>query len=255
MERDGWPVCPPFITNLLQLIPSPDPSVFYDWDDGRPQTPTLEARSSADGRLLWAIPEVSAPPVVAGLDALYDIPDYGSVTAFSTASLATQTRTPLWQFGDRVRFHAAAVAGDTLYVSGQTYGNPETVYALDAHSGAVRWTFAAQTITGGTEGDLAVGPNAVLLLLGNGAYAMRPADGAALWHESPTDASWAFFPSPTFIGSAVYFTAIQSLPNDSFFSFGSRGQTYIYAVDATSGSLYWSVPAGPVLTSCPRGLT
>ncbi len=235
--------------NSLRLIAGP--SVLCDM----PNTFTLQARSISDGKLLWEKSQLEGQvQIVVGSDAVYQISSYGSVTA-----LAPQTGMPLWQFGDHDFFHAAAAAADTLYVTAQ-HGdramdntgklvNPETVYALDARTGAVRWKYATQS---GNSGYLAAGPTGVFIQADDGIHALRPADGGVLWH-SPSQNNWTFSTGPTFIGSVIYFTAVQILPPETLTLFGpSKAQVYLYAVNAATGSLYWSAPVGPVITIFPH---
>lgn len=233
-----------------QLVPGPDSSVLYDM----PYASILEARTIGDGSLLWVKTQLDGQ-VVIGPNAIYELPQYDSMAAFSGAALAAQTGAPpLWRFGAHDFFHAGAVVGDTLYVTAQHDGtttdgagklvNPETVYALDAHTGALRWTFATQSAN---FGELAATPDAVFIRADDGIHALRPADGAVLW-SSPARANWYV---SAILGSVVYFTAIQTLPPETLTA-TTQGQVYLYAVNATDGSLYWSVPVGPVHTLYPH---
>jgi outer membrane protein assembly factor BamB len=244
-----------------RLIPSPDPSVLYD----RPNSSTIEARSTVDGRLLWVNtqvsgsaypPQVVQPQVVAGLDAIYAISTDGSVNAFSIASPSAQGGTPLWQFGHHDVF-AATLAADTLYVRGHdtTDSLPQlsVVYALDAHTGSVRWAYTVPA-THDESSDLVASPNAIVFMNFEGIYALHPADGAVLWHGSPQTTSWSFCPFLTVIRSTSYYLSFQDLPADTLpgpLPGPHPSQMYLSAVDATDGSLYWSVPVGPELTVPP----
>lgn len=239
-----------YTANTLQLLPSPDSSVLYDM----PNPSTIEARSITDGRLLWASTGVSGQ-VVVGADAIYELAQYGSVTAYSVAALAAQNRTPLWQFGDHQFFHAGAVVGDTLYVTAQhgdtasdntaSLTHPETVYALDAHTGALRWTFATQSAD---SGYLAAGPAGVFIQADDGIHGLRPSDGAVLWHDSSRN-NWLFSRTPLFLGPVIYFFALQILPPERLTILAGRDeQAYLYAVNPATGDLYWGQPVGPIVT-------
>lgn len=238
------------VANTLQLLTSPDPSVLYDM----PNVSTLEARGITDGRLLWATTGVSGQ-VVVGADAIFELAQYGSVTAFSVAALAAQNRTPLWQFGDHQLFHASAVVGDTLYVTAQhgdtatdntaSLTHPETVYALDAHTGALRWKFATQSAN---SGYLAAGPAGVFIQANDGIHALRPSDGTVLWHDA-SRTNWLFSRTPLFLGPVIYFFALQILPPERLAILGGQDeQAYLYAVNTATGDLYWGQPVGPVVT-------
>jgi outer membrane protein assembly factor BamB len=81
---------------------------------------------------------------------------------------------------------------------------------------------------------------------------LRAADGGVLWH-SPSQTSWSFSLLSPFIGSVIYFDAFETLPPETLALFGTnKGQVYFYAVNATNGSLYWSVPVGPVINIYPH---
>ncbi len=89
----------------------------------------------------------------------------------------------------------------------------------------MRWTFATQTID---FSYLAASPNVVLIQGVDAVLGLRPADGHVLWH-SPVQTNlqtyWLFPSKPTFIGSVIYFTAIQTLPPETVA--GSREQGYL----------------------------
>jgi hypothetical protein len=51
----------------------------------------------------------------------------------------------------------------------------------------------------------------------------------------------------------MWVSSIQILPPETLTILGpSKGQVYLSAVDAAHGSLYWSVPVGPVVTISPH---
>ncbi|HEX6800382.1 MAG TPA: PQQ-binding-like beta-propeller repeat protein [Ktedonobacterales bacterium] len=239
-----------FAANTLQLLTSPDPTVVYDM----PNASALEARAVTDGRLLWATTGVSGQ-VVAGADAIYELAQYGSVTAYSVGALAAQNRTPLWQFGDHQFFHAGAIVGDTLYVTAQhgdtpsdnaaSLAHPETVYALDAHTGSLRWKFATHSAD---LGSLAAGPAGVFIRADDGIHALRTNDGTVLWHDS-SRTNWLFARTPLFVGPVIDFFAQEILPPERLTILqGHDEQAYLYAVNTSTGDLYWGQPVGPVIT-------
>ncbi len=161
----------------------------------------------------------------------------------------------MWQFGDHQFFHASAVVGDTLYVTAQhgdtpsdnsaSLAHPETVYALDAHTGALRWKFATQSAD---LGYLAASPAGVFIQADDGIHALRPSDGTVLWHDSSRN-NWLFSRTPLFVGPVIYFFALQILPPERLTILGGRDeQAYLYAVNTSNGNLYWGQPVGPVIT-------
>jgi outer membrane protein assembly factor BamB len=220
-----------------------------------PNASTFQARRRSDGNLLWTrTVDTGSSSVgscmVAGPNALYICAEYGAVTALSATSGAV-----LWTYGNHDFFHSGVFSNDTLYVSAQHSGNigdakgnlinPETVYALDANSGVLLWRFATQSHNSGT---LAVGAGNVYIQADDGIHTLRAHDGAVLWHSDPHN-SWTFAETSPVLGSALYVTAVETLPPDTLTLFGpSKGQTYLYAVNSVDGSAYWGMPIGPIIT-------
>lgn len=219
----------------------------------QPDNMAFQARRRADGKLLWS-QTMDSSGMVAGPTAVYTYSQYGSVTARSAATGAV-----LWTFGDHDMFHSAVFSGDTLYVSAQHSGNisdangklinPETVYALDASTGALRWKFATKSSNSGT---LAGGAGSIYIHADDGIHALRAADGTVLWQSDP-HTSWTFDGASPVVGTVLYVTAIETLPPDTITFLGpSKGQMYLYAVNTADGSAYWGSPVGPVITIYPH---
>jgi outer membrane protein assembly factor BamB len=226
---------------------SPDGQTLFYRADG----PVLEARSVADGVRRWSVPGAGPhglEQLVAGSDAVYDVATPGGVTA-----LATGSGTVLWRYsGEGLQWGASA--GDTFYITSRlpdpaTAGADtpkviDTVYALDAHTGATRWTYQAF-------GRIAATPDVVLVRGDSDVYALRSADGSLVWRKPAQ--TWVFSPFTTFVGPVVYFAALERFPPEQVSLWGStKGQTYLYALDTADGSLYWSAPVGPVATLGPH---
>jgi outer membrane protein assembly factor BamB len=228
----------------------PEADTLYTLSSG---SSDLQARRTDTGKLLWT-QTVDAWGIVAGPNAVYTYSQYGRVTARSA-----QTGAELWSFGNDDVFHSAVFAGDTLYVSAQHTGNigdangklinPETVYALDATSGALRWKFATQSYNSGV---LAAGAGDVYIKADDGIHALRASDGAVLWQNDPHK-NWSFASLTPVLGSVLYITDIETLPPDTIQVLGpSKGQTYVYAINTADGTAYWGATVGPVLTIYPH---
>ena len=216
-------------------------------------TSTIQARRPDNGTLLWT-QTVNAANIVAGPTAVYVYSQYSSVTA-----LSSQTGAVLWTYGDHDFFHSAVFSGNALYVSAQHSGNigdangklinPETVYALDAATGAVRWKFASQSYDAGT---VTAGAGDVYIQAGDGIHALRASDGTALWQNDPHK-NWSFAGTSPVLGAVLYITDIETLPPDTIQFLGpSKGQRYLYALNTADGTAYWGATVGPVITIYPH---
>jgi outer membrane protein assembly factor BamB len=234
----------------------------------QPSNSDFQARRLTDGKLLWTSNHSRAiqGQIVAGPDAVYDLISYGGTAAYSPATITAynaQTGAQLWQYVRNDFLHDATFADNTLYVSAQHAGingnsdasghliNPEALYALDAATGQLRWTYATHSANSGA---LAAGPGIVYIAADDGIHALRPADGSLLWRSDP-HMSWGFARTAPIVGSTLYVTAVQSLPPEKLALFlADKGQGYLYAVSAADGSANWGVALGPVLTIYGHGL-
>lgn len=228
----------------------PEAGTLYTLSSG---SSDLQARRTDTGKLLWT-QTVDAWGIVAGPNAVYTYSQYGRVTARSAQSGAE-----LWSFGNNDFFHSAVVAEGMLYVSAQHSGNigdangklinPETVYALDATTGALRWKFATQSYNSGV---LAEGGGDVFISADDGVHALRASDGTVLWQNDPHK-HWSFASLSPVLGSVLYITDIETLPPDTIQFLGpSKGQMYVYAINTADGTAYWGATVGPVLTIYPH---
>lgn len=223
----------PTSSNYLPIIGGAN--TLYDL----PNNSTVEARSLSDGHLLWANTQINASNL-AGPDPLVTLSRFGTVNAVSATDGSTR-----WRFGGQDSFDSAALSGGTLFVAAQpafnsqgNNGNPRTVYALDAATGAQLWSFATHSTAAASllvSGD-------TLYVEENGVYALRVADGKPRWHTGSADA-WTLAP---IAGSALYVVHTATLPPTAIISFApSKEQVYLSAIDTRDGSLCWSVPIGP----------
>jgi outer membrane protein assembly factor BamB len=234
----------------------------------QPSNSDFQARRLTDGKLLWTSTQSRAIQglIVAGPNAVYDLISYGGTAAYSPATITAynaQTGAQLWQYVRNDFLHDAVFADGTLYVSAQHAGingnsdasghliNPETVYALDAATGQLRWTYATHSAN---SGSLAAGPGFIYISGDDGIHALRAADGALRWRSDP-HMSWGFSTTSPVVGSTLYVTAVQSLPPEKLALLApARGQGYLYAVNTADGSADWGVALGPVLTIYGHGL-
>lgn len=220
----------------------------------------FEARRISDGRVLWSASQAGRY-FIPGPGAVYELPGYGSLVARDA-----QTGATLWRFGDHTLFHASAVSGDTLFVTAQHSGatgsaangkltNPETLYALDAASGRLRWTFATQSSNAGT---LAAGRDTIYIQADDGIHALRDSDGAVRWRSDPHN-NWTLadpLSLPAIVDHTLYITNLQTLPTETLTLFGpQKAQTYLYAINEADGSADWGVTVGPVVSIYSRWLT
>lgn len=216
----------------------------------QPNGSTIQARRRADGKLLWTQSVntgnvvVGGESMAAGPDAVYVCAEYGAVTALSPSSGAV-----LWTYGNHDFFHSAAFAGNTLYVTAQQSASvgesPETVYALDANTGTLRWQVATQSRNAGA---LTVGDGPIFVQADDGIHALRLTDGTVLWHSEPHN-GWTFADTAPILGSVLYVSALETLPPETLTFFApSKGQMYLYALNTADGSAYWGATVGPVFT-------
>ena len=115
-----------------------------------------------------------------------------------------------------------AVANGLVYV-----GSPDSgLYALDAATGAVRWT--APTVSTGYSPAVANG--IMYVAAGGGLYALDATSGALRWTAQTSDDPWS---SPAVANGVVYVGTKVSLD----------------ALDATTGALRWTAPTGSMVSS------
>ena len=194
---------------------------------------SLYAVNQADGTQRWKFesegPIASSPAVSDGL--VYVASLDGNVYAVDAATGARR-----WSFatGGERRFTARGihgamprtemmpdpfdvflssptVAGGTVYIG----SGDQQVYALDAATGAVRWSFA----TGGER-----------------RFTARGIHGAMPRTEMMPDPFDVFLSSPTVAGGTVYI---------------GSGDQQVYALDAATGAVRWSFATGDVVHASP----
>lgn len=162
-----------------------------------------------------------------------------------------------------------ALADGNLYLAAQLPGsigdahghliNPEAVYALDGATGSLRWIYRTASVN---RGKLAAGEGAVYLRADDGLHAIRASDGTRLWPqadfetegygwggggEGPAGPQWD---APLdAIGPVVFDGRFDALPASADHPSGCyapcRVREDLYALSASTGVAFWSVPIGP----------
>jgi outer membrane protein assembly factor BamB len=173
---------------------------------------TIYALNALTGATIWSYltgGQVEGSPSVAG-GVLYQGSDDGHIYALRTG--ASSPGTVLWQFATgSVVYQATAVSAGVVYVGAQN----STFYALDAHTGAVRWTFAA----GGILGSAIVANRIVYVTARDGSvYALDAASGSLL---ATAAVGYTFLGNPVVSDGVLYLNAI----GGNTYAFGLLGGT------------------------------
>jgi uncharacterized repeat protein (TIGR01451 family) len=200
----------------------------------------LYALNASTGAKLWSFTtgdalESSSPAVANGV--VY----VGSIDGNVYALNAT-TGEKLWSYDTGSGLVSSpAVANGVVYI-GSTDSDGH-VYALNASTGAELWSYA----TGSSVGSSAAVANG-LVYIGSGgvAYALNASTGAKVW--SYANASKQIFGSsaPAVAHGVVYFEA-----TNCFCSSGQNNSSYLYALNADTGTLLWSYLSPVFYVSSP----
>jgi outer membrane protein assembly factor BamB len=175
-----------------------------------------------------------------------------------------------YQTGGPINFSSPTVASGVVYFG--TIYSDDSVYALNASTGALLWRYAA----GGQVFSPAVA-NGVLYIGGDGLHALNATTGALLWKYTAIYVE----SSPAVADGVVYFVAypygesvvyalnassgaflwqyitsefgIQSSPAvaNGVVYVGSEGDHNLYALNATTGALLWKYTTGSLVLSSP----
>ena len=191
--------------------------------------PTLFALDARTGRTVWRRPMLaqfltSSPAVANGV--LYV--GVGLFTPYYTGGLYAfdaATGTPLWSNTQLDAIQSSpAVANGVVYV-GSVFG---TMYALDANSGNVLWSYVPQ---GGSVNSSPAVVNGVVYVGADNfyVYALDAATGNVIWRYR-TDSAVSSSPSVT--GGVVYVASADT----------------VYALTASAGTLLWSTPVSSLIS-------
>jgi outer membrane protein assembly factor BamB len=191
------------------------------------------ALNATDGTLIWSYltggSTFSSPAVVGGVVYIGSID--GKVYALNAS-----TGTLSWFFhaGDPI-YSSPAVANNVIYIASDN----GTVFALNASNGLEIWQVS---IGKGDHADdsPAVANGVVYVGSRNGYYAFNATNGSQIWFftspYSPRQFTGYVYSSPAVAGNVVYFGSFDS---------------YVFALDATNGSMVWSYRTGGFLFSSP----
>jgi outer membrane protein assembly factor BamB len=163
------------------------------------------ALRGATGREQWFAPtggSVAASPAIWGESIIAPAKD-GKVYALNRTTGAV-----VWEVPADAGVSSPAVAQDTVFVGGGTFGAAGRVVALDAATGSVKWSFAPN---GPVQASLTYAEGKVLFAT-NAAhgtvYALNATSGAPVWSYEP-------LPSQYILGSPVVADGIVYAPSDN----------------------------------------
>lgn len=210
-----------------------DGTVFLNLDEGE-----LAAFNLADGQRRWTFP---ASEGMRGTPAVADGVVYtGGGVDGGIHALDADTGELIWRLdtpGRRTIYTSPVVAGGVVYVTtGFTPDTSDTVYALDAATGAEIWSvdvgaevFAGPAVAGGVVAVASADERRL--------YGLDAATGDQLWSLHP-DGLDEFIGGPSIADGTVYI--ITSVPSGGLAP-GFQGS--LLAVDAGTGTLRWETPA------------
>ncbi len=191
------------------------------------------ALNAGSGSLVWSKliggSVFSSPAVVDGV--VYVGSCNGYVYSLNAANGAI-----IWAFRTGSEVYASpAVVNNVVYVNSDN----GTIYALKALDGSRIWQ-AAFGKTDHADDSPAVANGAVFVGSRNGYYAFNASDGSQIWYftspYSQRQLTGYVYSSPAVAGNTVYFGSFDS---------------YLFALDATSGSAVWAYRTGGFLFSSP----
>ncbi len=192
---------------------------------------SIYAISTQDGSVRWKYtPPGGEPPstrlVVAGGRLYYGTFDAANESEKSRLYVLDITNgSLLWRSSTPV-YNAVAFANGLVYFGSE---NPEnsTLYALQASNGVVRW----HDTTTWPYAMAVTGTNDVVYAVMDGPYAFDAATGKMLWHQSLGMSEYVSFTPMAVVGDVVYLGRTD----------GGSGESTIYALNATTGAIYWQI--------------
>jgi outer membrane protein assembly factor BamB len=213
----------------------------------------IEALRAADGSTLWSAASGTSDPIpfacASGL--VYIQLDFG------VAGLDAGSGRQLWRFGtgsdpaspDALDVQSVDLLGDTLYVTaqrsapiakgGNQLANPETLYALDAVTGLLKWKYAAVS----DSPQLEVSGGVLFVNANDALSALNPATGRLLWRSKVyNDGPPTPWTDPDV--APIVFLASNQIVCQAF-ACANKLQNYLSAVNELDGERYWTVPIGP----------
>lgn len=252
-----WMTALPALRGSNGLLTASGDAVYISIYEDDNSTQDVAALSATDGAVRWRVPvsHGNLLQLIAGSDAVFAI-IYGKVVALDVESGAArwQLGTDNLQDGTALVPHAVTLEDGVLYLAAQHTGpvgdgqgrwtNPETVYAVEASTGAIRWKYATGSYN---SGQMTVDGPSVYMRADDGLTTLSAATGARLWRAKdyglPSDGTTTSQDTPgvIFVGSSE--TSVQS---PCFLICRQLAQPYLSAVNEQDGTPYWRVPMGPV---------
>ncbi len=186
------------------------------------------------GALKWSYstggPTYSSPTIVNGV--LYIGSENGKVCALNSSTGALKWA---WQTSSAV-YASPAVIDNSVYVCSDAGG----VFALNANNGQQIWSAYCGSGTDHTDTSPAVANGLVYVNARNGIYAFNAANGDQVWFfTSPyctRQLTGYMYSSPAVAGNIVYYGSVDS---------------YVFALNAYTGSMVWAYRTGGFLFSSP----
>lgn len=212
-----------------------------------PSTPTVYALDAATGALKWryAAGTIWTPAAWAN-NLLYLTPEYGgTVIALDAATGALK-----WTGSTATRTSAPVVSNGVLYAVGVDgpLGSPTgtrnlIVYAFNASTGVLQWSYIVETSTEVNTSNVVISPalSGTMLYFGTprtDTYAVDLASKTLKWRfRSSASPTYANSNSPTVSNNVVYVASYDH--ND----ITGNSPSTVYALDATTGAVKWSYAA------------
>ena len=201
----------------------------------------LYALDAQTGAYLWgaSVPHseaVGTPAVAYGNVYVAGITsEGGDVHAFFA-----DTGSPSWNGGDGDIPSDVTVDNSTVYVASHHFGNARYsgLYALNASSGQIVWQYYVDS--GGYGATPTVANNMVYAPCDLGLCAFNASTGSVQWQFS-TPEGFTFY-TPAVSNGVVYAGASLSVYNEREIVW-----SYLYALDAATGTLLWRSPLLPTL--------
>ncbi len=209
------------------------------------------ALNASTGALLWSFegvgpPTSFSPPAVAN-GVVYVAAADALDRSYDVYALNASTGAFLWSFqragspyADEGPFGSPAVANGVVYIGSDGTNVPApgfvpipgNLYALNASTGAVLWSYK----TGNVGGAPAVANGIVYAVSANGLYALNASTGVLLWRTSLNAVD-----SPAVANGVVYLSSFNQ----------NTGADTVYALNANTGAELWSYDVGAAAATTP----
>jgi outer membrane protein assembly factor BamB len=219
-------------------------------------TGNLVALRGSDGTQLWSAPDSTSggnPSVVT--DGVVSFLQYQHIVA-----LDAPTGKLLWSYpvDDQVTTafrNPLGIGASSVYVSSNRFINNTAVQyliSLNAQTGNVQWTY--QTNFESTGASVTEAGNLVYYAHGSYLDAMRTSNGQRVWRYSA--APNLGFGTPVVVDGVLYVSSNIGSSHTIVMCFGDcPPSTAIYALNASTGAVYWRYASEAIDTSVPPWVT